>query len=259
MRRWSIAAALVRYQDCLVPGQLVLFGLLPIRPSSTTVNTASTLRGFIIENLQSGQWRAGDRLPTEREFSEQFRVSRTTVRKVLQEMKELAVISQTVGSGTYVTDQAASVLQGLATGDPVRQTSPAELMEARLALEPAIIEMVIGNATSADFIQMETCCARAEAATTLEEFEYWDGMLHEVIANAARNSFVSSVFKLMNHVRAQGEWGLLKKRSVTPERRMAYQAEHRRLVAALKQRDLPQAKALATEHLLHVRRNLLSF
>jgi DNA-binding GntR family transcriptional regulator len=30
-------------------------------------------------------------------------------------------------------------------------------------------------------------------------------------------------------------------------------------VEALKQRDLPRAKALATEHLLHVRRNLLSF
>jgi DNA-binding FadR family transcriptional regulator len=223
------------------------------------VNTASNLRGFILESLQSGQWRAGDRLPTERDFSEQFKVSRTTVRKVLQEMKELAVISQTVGSGTYVTDRAAAVLQGLAKGDPVRQTSPAELMDARLALEPAIIEMVIGNATSADFEQMETCCVKAEAAGTLEEFEYWDGMLHEVIANAARNTFVASVFKLMNQVRAQGEWGMLKKRSVTPERRIQYQTEHRRLVEALKLRDLPQAKALATEHLQHVRRNLLNF
>ncbi|HWI84337.1 FadR/GntR family transcriptional regulator [Ramlibacter sp.] len=223
------------------------------------MNTASTLRGFILESLQSGQWRAGDRLPTERDLSEQFSVSRTTVRKVLQEMKDLEVISQTVGSGTYVTDRAAAVLKGMASEDPVRQTSPSELMEARLALEPAIIEMVIGNATAADFEQMEACCAKGEAAGTLEEFEYWDGMLHEVIANAARNSFVASVFKLMNQVRSRGEWGLLKRRSVTPERRAAYQAEHRALVQAIKQRDLPQAKALATEHLLHVRRNLLNF
>ncbi len=223
------------------------------------MNTASTLRGYILDSLQAGQWRAGDRLPTEREFGEQFKVSRTTVRKVLQEMKALHVISQTVGSGTYVTEQAATVLQGIGSGDAVKQTSPAELMEARLALEPAIIEMVIGNATLADFAQMESCCAKAEAATTLEEFEHWDGMLHEVIANAARNTFVSNVFKLMNLVRAQGEWGMLKKRSVTPERRVQYQSEHRQLVQAIKQRDLPQAKALATEHLLHVRRNLLSF
>lgn len=223
------------------------------------MNHASAIRGFIIERLQSGQWSAGDRLPTERDLSDHFNVSRTTVRKVLQQMKELQVISQTVGSGTYVTQQAASVLKGMAGDDAVRQTSPAELMEARIALEPAIIEMVIGNARAADFEQMDTCCARAEAGTTLEEFEHWDGMLHEVIANAARNTFVSNVFRLMNQVRSQGEWGMLKRRSVTPERRLAYQVEHRALVQAIKDRDLPQAKAMASEHLLHVRRNLLNF
>jgi DNA-binding FadR family transcriptional regulator len=221
--------------------------------------SASTLRGFIVANLQSGQWRAGDRLPTERELSGQFGLGRTAVRKVLQELKALDVIRQTVGSGTYVTDRAASALEALASEDPVRQTSPAQLMEARLALEPAIIEMVIGNATAADFAQMDACCAKSEKAKTLEEFEYWDGMLHEVIASAARNTFIASVFKLMNQVRAQGEWGVLKRRSVTPERRVQYQSEHRALVRAIKERDLPQAKALATSHLLHVRKNLLNF
>jgi DNA-binding FadR family transcriptional regulator len=223
------------------------------------MTSASTLRGFIIANLQSGQWRAGDRLPTERELSGQFGLGRTAVRKVLQELKALDVIRQTVGSGTYVTDRAASALEGLASEDPVRQTSPAQLMEARLALEPAIIEMVIGNATAADFAQMDACCAKSEKAKTLEEFEYWDGMLHEVIASAARNTFIASVFKLMNQVRAQGEWGVLKRRSVTPERRVQYQSEHRALVQAIKERDLPQAKTLATAHLLHVRKNLLNF
>lgn len=223
------------------------------------MHTASAIRGFLLERLQSGQWRAGDRLPTERELSGQFGVSRTTVRKVLRQMKDLQVISQTVGSGTYVTERAASVLHGMAGQDPVRQTSPAELMEARIALEPAIIEMVIGNATAADFEQMDACCARGEAATSFEEFEYWDAMLHEVIARSARNSFVAGIFQLMNQVRNQPEWGLMKRRSITPERRIQYQADHRALVQAIRERDLPRAKAMATEHLLHVRRNLLNF
>lgn len=217
------------------------------------------LRDAILENLQLGKWRAGDRLPTERELSEQFKISRTTVRKVFQDLKDRGLISQTVGSGTYVTDQAASSLMSLATGDPARLTSPSELMEARLALEPAIIDMVVGNASSADFDRMEACCLKAEAASTVEAFEHWDGMLHEVIADAAHNSFVTSVFKLMNQVRAQGEWGMLKKRSVTPERRVAYQNEHRLLVSALKDRDLTRAKELTVTHLLNVRRNLLGF
>lgn len=223
------------------------------------MDISSPFRDAIRHKLQSGEWRAGDRLPTERALSGQFGISRTTVRKVFQELKAQGLISQTVGSGTYVTDQASLAVKSLAMGDTAQQTSPSELMEARLALEPAIIDLVIGNATSADFGRMDACCAKAEAAETVEEFEHWDGMLHEVIADAAHNSFVSSVFKLMNQVRAQGEWGLLKKRSLTPERRLDYQDEHRLLVGAIKDRDLVLAKNLATEHLLHVRRNLLNF
>lgn len=223
------------------------------------MDTSYTLRDTIIDSVRSGQWRAGDRLPTERVFADKFKLSRTTVRKVLQAFREQGLISQTVGSGTYVTEQAAAILHAQAADTPATQISPAVLMEARLALEPAIIDMVIGNATSADFEQMERCCDNAERSASVEEFEVWDGKLHEVIAHAAHNAFVANVFKLMNDARAQGEWGMLKKRSLTPERRIAYQVEHRDLVSALKSRDPAQARELAIGHLLHVRRNLLNY
>jgi DNA-binding FadR family transcriptional regulator len=228
------------------------------------VDTSYLFRATLLDQLQSGHWQTGERLPTEREFGEQYQISRSTVRKVLAELKAQGLIAQTVGSGTYATDKVLSANSTHATKtaaapDAAWQTSPAELMQARMALEPAIIEMVIGNATPADFEQMENCCKRAEAATSVEEFEVWDGMFHEVIARAAHNSFVARLFKLMNQARAQGEWGMLKKRSLTPERRLAYQSEHRQLLQAIKARDPVQAKALAIEHLVHVRRNLLNY
>jgi DNA-binding FadR family transcriptional regulator len=228
------------------------------------LNSSYFFRATLLDQLHSGHWQVGERLPTEREWCEQYQISRSTVRKVLAELKVQGLIAQTVGSGTYVTDKVG--LATNATKGPVQnmpdaawQTSPAELMEARMALEPAIIEMVIGNATLADFEQMAQCCDRAEAATSVEEFEVWDGLFHDVIARAAHNGFVARLFKLMNQARAQGEWGMLKKRSLTPERRLAYQSEHRALLQALKARDPLQAKALATEHLVHVRRNLLNY
>jgi DNA-binding FadR family transcriptional regulator len=220
--------------------------------------TTPDLREFILSSLRAQHWRAGDRLPPERELCEQFDMGRGGVRRVLLEFKELGAITQTVGSGTFVTDKAASVAKTLSPANPLRHTSPAELMQARLALEPAIIDMVIANATPADFEQMESCCERAEAAATIGEFEHWDGMLHETIAAAAHNSFVANVFRLMNEVRNQGEWGVLKKRSVTRERRVQYQAEHRQLVKAIKRRDAAQARKAALDHLLRVQRNLLA-
>lgn len=226
------------------------------------MDSSYLFRASLLDQLHSGRWQVGERLPTEREFGEQYQISRSTVRKVLADMKAQGLIAQTVGSGTYVTGKATAWASpaGSAPGSEANwQTSPAELMQARMALEPAIIEMVIGNATPVDFEQMEHCCDQAEAANSVEEFEVWDGMFHEVIARAAHNSFVARLFKLMNQARAQGEWGMLKKRSLTPERRLAYQSEHRALLQAIKARDPVQAKALATEHLVHVRRNLLNY
>lgn len=227
-----------------------------------TMDSSYLFRANLLDQLHSGQWQAGERLPTERAFGEQYQISRSTVRKVLADMKAQGLIAQTVGSGTYVTDTALGAgphksPKSHAT-DGAWSTSPAELMQARMALEPSIMEMVIGNATADDFAQMDNCCTRAEAAASAEEFEVWDGMFHEIIARAAHNNFVARLFKLMNQARADGEWGMLKKRSLTPERRLAYQAEHRALFHAIKARDPVLAKALATEHLVHVRRNLLN-
>ena len=224
------------------------------------MDATAALREAIFAQLRNRQWRAGHRIPTERALSEQFGLARSTVRRVLQEFKQVGLITQTVGSGTYVSEQAPALLAGMASPTPdlaALGTSPAELMTARLVIEPALIEMVTGNATAADFRRMDDCNDQAEAATTLEAFEHWDGQLHEAIADAAHNGFMSSVFRLMNKVRAQGEWGMLKRRSATPARRLEYQQEHRDLVAALKDRDAERARALCLAHLVHVRINML--
>jgi DNA-binding FadR family transcriptional regulator len=223
------------------------------------MTAATTLRDAIQSRLKSGQWPPGHRIPTERELGEQFGVSRTTVRRVLADFKDQKLITPTVGSGTYVSDDIGTLLANNAANLHLDAISPAELMEARLVLEPAIVEMVVANATVSDFTRMATCCERAEAAGTLEEFEYWDGMLHEVIAEAAHNGFMLNVFRLMNQVRARAEWGLLKKRSVTPERRLAYEKEHRSIVQAMRERDAQTAKEATRAHLAHVRRNMVGY
>lgn len=223
------------------------------------MDPVARLKENILDNLRTRTWRAGHRLPTERALSEEYGLSRSTVRRVLMDFKRKRLITQTVGSGTYVSDQVQEALSQLAPANTGASISPAELMSARLVLEPALIEMVIGNATAADFERMDECNHHAELATTLEEFEHWDAALHEAIALAAHNSFIASVFRLMNEVRAQSEWGMLKRRSATPERRLEYQQEHRALVAALRDRDGERARRLCLDHLLRVRTNMLGF
>jgi DNA-binding FadR family transcriptional regulator len=223
------------------------------------MDAVAHLRDTLLDKLRAREWRAGHRLPTERALSDEFGLSRSTVRRVLSDMKSKRLITQTVGSGTYVAERVHEALAELAHAPQPPGVSPAELMSARLALEPAIIDMAVGNATFEDFARMDDCNRRAEAAKTLEDFERWDAALHEAIARAAHNGFIVGVFKLMNEARSQGEWGVLKRRSATPERRLAYQRQHRALVEAIRERDAEKARALSLAHLVEVRTNMLGY
>jgi GntR family transcriptional regulator, uxu operon transcriptional repressor len=216
-------------------------------PPAAAGNLAAFTR-TLRDALMGGQWPAGTRLPTERSLADEYRLSRATVRKALSALKDEGLISQRVGSGTFASP-AASV--GLEIG-------PADLMHARLIFEPQIAELAVHNATALDFARMEECLATAEQATDIEDFEMWDGRLHEMLAESTHNAMVLRVFRLMSEARRGGDWGALKRRSATPERRQAYQHEHRALVQALRERDAPKAAALLRAHLVHVQTNLFS-
>jgi GntR family uxuAB operon transcriptional repressor len=219
------------------------------------MQSAFALQEAIADNIRAGRWKPGDRLPTERELAGQFKISRNTVRVALAGFKSEGLLVQRVGSGTYVrVPEAVAVTDNTATP---RSISPAELMAARLVFEPAMTEMIVTHATNEDFQRMEDCLGRAKAATSLEEYEHWGSMLHEVIAEAAHNPVVSRVSKLLKEVRAQGQWGMLKRRGMTPEGRPEDEREHADLIAALKDRDAALARAITVSHLLATRKALM--
>lgn len=224
-------------------------------------DSVEALRGELLKGLKSGSWPPGSRLPTERDLCANFGVSRSALRRVLLELREQGLITQKVGSGTYVAEKPGKAAGGVDAGTgrflAVPSVSPAELMEARLLLEPMLVDLIVNNASHTDFDRLEDCCARAEAAASLEVFEKLDSELHEQLALATHNALFISVFKLMAEIRESGEWGFLKQKVLTAERREVLQREHRRIVAALRQRDVDTARRALFDHLAQARLNLL--
>lgn len=224
----------------------------PIRRSGRRDSTQD-IRAYLLEAVAQGAVGPGGKLPTERELAARFDLPRNTVRKTLAQLEAEGTITRHVGRGTFLADT------GGFPADSVTHTSPAELMEARMRLEPAMAELIVTNATPADFERMETCLDRAERGATLDDFEVWDAALHQAMAAATHNRFMMRVFDMATAVRHQTEWGKLKDRVVTPERRLKYQEEHRTIVEALKARDADRARAAILAHLRHARRNLFGF
>lgn len=227
---------------------------------------ASALVQLIESNIAEGVWGAGFKLPAERDLEKQFGVSRNTLRKSLKLLQDKGSIIRHVGRGSFVAPPPSGAGTGTSPGEPaasdslvrrIHGASPAEIMEVRLVIEPAAVELAAVRANAEDFQRIRECLARSEAAPDIGDFEHWDGQLHVSIVIASKNSLLIDLYRTMNETRNQPEWLRLKRRSLTPERRGIYQDQHRRIVAALTDRDAQAARSELLDHLLMVRSNLL--
>jgi DNA-binding FadR family transcriptional regulator len=230
-----------------------------VSPALPKAEGAKALSRYLREGIASGTLQAGVKLPAERELSERFGASRGAVRRVLSGFRERGLITQTVGSGTFVAAGAAPARDtGAALPVPLPHVnvSPAELMVARRLIEPLMPSLIVRNATAADFAAMQHCIEQSEAADTIADFEHWDGELHKALAVATHNGFFVHILELTQRVRDQGEWGRLKARSLTGERRAQYERQHRALVDALRDRDEAGAQRMLVQHLDQIQRNL---
>ncbi|MDP1717681.1 MAG: GntR family transcriptional regulator, partial [Burkholderiales bacterium] len=129
---------------------------------------AQRIREFILNAAAEGALAPGVKLPTERELAQRYAVPRNAVRKMLAQLEAEGTITRHVGRGTFLaSDNGDAPGHGEFPFDSVSHTSPAELMEARLRIEPALAELIATNATPADFERMETCLDKSERAATL--------------------------------------------------------------------------------------------
>ena len=56
----------------------------------------------IIQDIENGIYRKGQKIPTEKELSQMYDVSRMTVRKALEEITKQGILERHAGKGTYV-------------------------------------------------------------------------------------------------------------------------------------------------------------
>lgn len=104
-------------------------------PTPLYLQLAEGLRGLI----NDGTVRVGEALPSERELSQQTRISRVTVRKAIDTLLREGMLSRRRGSGTYVApriEQPASVLAGFSADMTNRGFRPGSIWLEKLLAPP---------------------------------------------------------------------------------------------------------------------------
>src|SRR3954454_22109883 len=211
-----------------------------------------SLRELLARGAESGTLGPGSKLPTERDLVERLSAPRSAVRRALDALEHEGLITRHVGRGTFLTEAATRKVDG-APAD----TSPTEIMQVRLLLEPQVATLAARVATQADLDRITACLDACGSCDDFEGFEVWDARLHRAIAEAAHNGLLMNMFDVLNTARSLPVWGSLKRRTSSPERRRCYHAEHTAIVEALCDRDPDGAEKTMRTHLDNVADNLL--
>jgi len=60
------------------------------------------IKAWLLARLEAGEWREGDRIPSEPELARRFKVARMTVNRAVRELAGAHLLVRTPGSGTFV-------------------------------------------------------------------------------------------------------------------------------------------------------------
>jgi DNA-binding FadR family transcriptional regulator len=207
------------------------------------------------ELLQSPDYPLNSRLPPERDLAVRLKLSRSALREGLEVLEAEGRVWRHVGRGTFVgrRPQPEPANLSLITA----RTSPSEMLETRLMVEPLLARLAATRASGAEVEQMQRLLEKSEAARDAETWELWDGRLHRAVAEAARNGLLLSIFDAFNAMRSQARWHELRENTLTPERHQDYCAHHRAYVEAIASRDPVRAEQVMRRHIEAVRDGLL--
>jgi len=213
---------------------------------------AAGIAARLRQAVHDGVYVEGERLPPERSLAQAFGASRSTLREALRVLEADGMVARRVGSGTFVVWRP-----GGADADVAEVTSPIELVDVRLGLEPHMVRLATMNATPRDLARLaETLEAIQAAGDDPDRFTRFDRQFHERLADATHNPLLVALYRQVNHVRGHRQWNAMKDKILTGARMRAYNEEHRALFAALAARDGDTAARLVTRHLERARRDL---
>lgn len=194
------------------------------------------------------------KLPPERRFCRQLGVSRVDLRKALAGMEADGLIWRHVGRGTFIGSRPVHNLDDVAF---LRQlANPAQMMDARLAIEPELARLAALHGTQSDIDAIRACNQRCRMAEEWRSYEAWDNNFHQAVAKATHNKVLLYLFDTFNVVRRSIVWGQARSTKRPGPDHFSFD-QHDAVLAAIAARNATEAAARMREHLRSVAERVL--
>lgn len=213
-------------------------GFKPVAMPRLYVAVAREIANYI----QKTPLEPGARLPPERDLTQQFQVSRTTVREAMIALETMGIIEVLVGDGTYVRARLTSSTLPWERGDDPGP-GPHEQFRMRMLVECAAAEDAARNISEEELVRLRELVAAMDADIEGPTAEMNRQAFHDVVAVASRNSIFVDTIRDLWRLRGSAMWKKIASRVVTPQHHVLALADRKQILAALEKRDSAGAAA----------------
>lgn len=198
------------------------------------------------KQLLSGEWKQGEKIPSENELAEAFGVSRVTVRQAVQKLTVLGLLETRFGEGSFVKEAKPGVyMNGLIPIAYLGPNSLNEVLEFRRTIEGVVAELATEKITNKEIVELEKQLQDMEKnRDNLERFSGADFQFHLVLAKATKNSLFIEMFNIINDVLYDAMTKIVEKRGNS-----AGLHYHRLIIDAIKERDAQKVRSIMDEHM----------
>jgi len=221
----------------------------PVRTRRTFEEAAEQ----IADKVRSGELRAGDKLPGERDLAVLMEISRPTLREAVRVLVDAGVLEvrRGPGGGMFVSNDVVPV-ELVRQRSSVRLGEIAAVLEARRLIEPGVAQLAAERAGDEDFTALERSIGAMHAivdrgyrAEDEDRFLQLDMQFHLALARATGNPTVETLMRTLfrqleiardmaMHVPLVPQWTI---------------AIHERTLAAVREGQPDDIAAVMDEHL----------
>lgn len=204
---------------------------------------------YVKDQILSGAYKIGDKLPPEREFAQLLGVSRNSVREALRILDHLGVLACYHGSGNYIVDDFANTLiEIMSLMFALQKINYREITEFRYALELQALNLAIDRASAKQIADLECYMDMLEKCSSEEIKVIYDKKIHYTITEASGNPFLlnnlTALTKIMDIYIKDMRSNILN----DTDNGETLQKSHRTLVEAIREKDKAKGKAALELH-----------
>lgn len=164
-----------------------------------TKTLAEQVADGIMNLIQETPYKAGDKLPTEKELCERTGAGRNTVREALKILASRNVLEIRQGAGTFVSEKQGIPDDPLGfsmVNDHVKLTK--DLLQVRIMLEPQIAALAAQCAKEHEIKELEEILEEMEAAMKKrEDYSELDTKFHTKIAQCTHNIVMENLLPVI--------------------------------------------------------------